>query len=86
MKFTTVFGVAALFMAPSAMAWKLPHVDQADSGSRTEQPAPSGAIPSGTAPSGTIPSGTAPSSFPSGGFGGFGGFGGQGGFPLWLPL
>jgi hypothetical protein len=24
MKFTTVFGVAALFMAPSAVAWKLP--------------------------------------------------------------
>ncbi|CAI7655793.1 unnamed protein product [Penicillium glandicola] len=70
MKFTAALGLAALFMAPSAMAWKLPHIYQADDATPTG-PASSG-FPGG------FPSGTPtafPSAFPSGHGGGHGGSG-----------
>ncbi|CAI7624452.1 unnamed protein product [Penicillium palitans] len=77
MKFTAAIGVAALFMAPSAAAWKLPHANKADAAAPTGTPSSSfpGGFPSGTPtgfPSGTpsvTPSGTpsgTPTGFPTG--------------------
>ncbi|KAJ5861574.1 uncharacterized protein N7529_008884 [Penicillium soppii] len=65
MKFTIVFGVAALFMAPSAVAWKLPNLNKVDiAATPTEQSAPSGATPAGGFDG--FPGGGYPSGFPSG--------------------